>query len=117
VALFPGLHFALQLVDEVHEEDDVVLSLLRPRRLGGGYQRDDAFAVRREIEVLQRVVPTLVSDHIHALLATKESPFTDPNSKSVLKRRLRPFRPQEPTISARTPGNLTAAQPPGPYGN
>ena len=32
---------AIQLVEEVFQEDDVVLSLLRSRGLGGGHQRDD----------------------------------------------------------------------------
>jgi len=39
VTLFPHRHFAPQLVEEVFEEDDVVLSRLRSLGLGGGHQR------------------------------------------------------------------------------
>ena len=53
VTLFSNRYFALQLVEEVHQEDNVALGLLGSLGLGGGHQRHDAFAVRREIEVLE----------------------------------------------------------------
>ena len=78
MALFPGGYFAPHFVEEVFEEDDVVLCLLRSFGLGGGYQRRDALAVGREIDILapSASLRAALSDHIRGLSATKESPFT-----------------------------------------
>jgi len=61
VTLFPDRHFAPQLVEEIHQEYDVVLRLLRPLGLGGRHQRHDALAVGREIDVPRaEVAPDLL---------------------------------------------------------
>ena len=53
--LLAGRYFASQLIEEIHQEDDVILSLLRFFGLGGGHQRSNALAVGREIEIPQAV--------------------------------------------------------------
>jgi hypothetical protein len=53
--LLAGWYFASQLIEEIHQEEDVILSLLRFFGLGGGHQRSNALAVGREIEIPQAV--------------------------------------------------------------